>query len=241
MSRVEFGIDIRRKLTGADLYVGIFQIFSLLPLPYMFLARVHPPVYSTRNLFSVLFDTGICALPRLEAYALSCLYRMTSSEVAVYFVILAIALLIGTIQGDPHIVGIILSIVAAVIFACITKFVWKHYRGSINSFKRKRVTKLQEDHVNDERAKNDAKNIDSKNNTISEYEGNIEFLKKGIEEINGYLAIDRSKRISYFTKQHWDAAGIDNSIVIDEAIVRFHEIEKDYKVYPGYKSVSKLS
>ena len=160
---------------------------------------------------------------------------------AVGFVILAIALLIGTIQGDPHIVGIILSIVAAVIFACITKFVWKHYRGSINSFKRKRVTKLQEDHVNDERAKNDAKNIDSKNNTISEYEGNIEFLKKGIEEINGYLAIDRSKRISYFTKQHWDAAGIDNSIVIDEAIVRFHEIEKDYKVYPGYKSVSKLS
>ena len=142
---------------------------------------------------------------------------------------------------DPHIVGIILSIVAAVIFAFITIFVWKHYRGSINSFKRKRVTKLQEDHVNDERAKNDAKNIDSKNNTISEYEGNIEFLKKGIEEINGYLAIDRSKRISCFTKQHWDAAGIENSIVIDEAIVRFHEIEKDYKVYPGYKSVSKLS
>ena len=66
-------------------------------------------------------------------------------------------------------------------------------------------------------------------------------MLKGIEEINGYLAIDRSKRISYFTKQHWDAAGIDNSIVIDEAIVRFHEIEKDYKVYPGYKSVSKLS
>lgn len=99
MSRVEFGIDIRRKLTGADLYVGIFQIFSLLPLPYMFLARVHPPVYSTRNLFSVLFDTGICALPRLEAYALSCLYRMTSSEVAVYFVILAIALALGSISG----------------------------------------------------------------------------------------------------------------------------------------------
>ena len=55
MSRVEFGIDIRRKLTGADL--------------------------------------------RLEAYALSCLYRMTSSEVAVYFVILAIALALGSISG----------------------------------------------------------------------------------------------------------------------------------------------
>ena len=69
MSRVEFGIDIRRKLTGADLYVGIFQIFSLLPLPYMFLARVHPPVYSTRNLFSVLFDTGICVWKHTRSHA----------------------------------------------------------------------------------------------------------------------------------------------------------------------------
>ncbi len=105
--RVEFGIDIRRKLTGADLYVGIFQICSLLPLPYMFLARVHPPILGTRNLFSVLFDTGICALPRLEAYALSCLYRLTSSEVAVYFVILAIAITLGIIasrvlRGNPE-------------------------------------------------------------------------------------------------------------------------------------------
>lgn len=99
MRGIGFGIDIRRKLTGADLYVRIFQICSLLPLPYIFLARSHPPVLETRNLFSALFDIGICTLPRPEAYALSCLYRVTSSEVAVYFVILAIALALGFISG----------------------------------------------------------------------------------------------------------------------------------------------
>lgn len=107
MSRVEFGIDIRRKLTGADLYVRILQICSLLPLPYIFLAKSHPPILSTRNLFSVLFDTGVCTLPRVEAFALSWLYRQTLSEVAVYFVILAITLALGIIagrilRGDPE-------------------------------------------------------------------------------------------------------------------------------------------
>ncbi|MBE6018999.1 MAG: hypothetical protein E7230_01475 [Clostridiales bacterium] len=105
--RVEFGIDIRRKLTGADLYVRVFQICSLLPLPYMFVATAHPAILSTRNLFSILFDTGISALPRIEAFALSGLYRMTSSEVAVYFVILAAALALGVtaghvLRGDPE-------------------------------------------------------------------------------------------------------------------------------------------
>ena len=104
---VEFGIDIRRKLTGADLYVRIFQICSLLPLPYIFLARPHPPILRTRDLLSVLFDTGFSALPRIEAYALSYLYRLTSGEVVVYFVILAIALVLGFIsarvlRGDPE-------------------------------------------------------------------------------------------------------------------------------------------
>jgi len=99
MRGIGFGIDIRRKLTGADLYVRIFQLCSLLPLPYIFLARPHPPVISTRNLFSVLFDIGICSLPRAEAYALSYLYRQTLSEVAVYFVILAVALALGFISG----------------------------------------------------------------------------------------------------------------------------------------------
>lgn len=107
MRGVEFGIDIRRKLTGADLYVRIFQICTLLPLPYVFVATAHPAILSTRNLLSMLFDTGMSSLPRLEAYALSFLYRMTSSEVAVYFVVLAIALTLGFIssrvlRGNPE-------------------------------------------------------------------------------------------------------------------------------------------
>ena len=107
MNRVEFGIDIRRKLTGADLYVRIFQICSLLPLPYIFLATAHPAILNSRNLFSALFDIGMSSLPRLEAYALSCLYRLTSSEVAVYFVVLAFALALGFIsarvlRGNPE-------------------------------------------------------------------------------------------------------------------------------------------
>lgn len=104
---VEFGIDIRRKLTGADLYVRIFQICSLLTLPYIFVATAHPDIFSTRNLLTVLFDIGISSLPRIEALGLSFLYRLTLSEVAVYFVVLAIALALGLIagrvmRGDPE-------------------------------------------------------------------------------------------------------------------------------------------
>ena len=103
---IGFGIDIRRKLTGADLYVRIFQISALLPLPYMFLATAHPAIYSSRNLFSALFDIGMCSLPRAEAFALSFLYRVTLSEVTVYFVMLALAAALGfaadrVLRGDP--------------------------------------------------------------------------------------------------------------------------------------------
>ncbi len=105
--RVRFGIDIRRQLTGADLYVRIFQICTLLPLPYIFIAMVHPAIYGSRNILSVLFDIGICSLPRAEALAMSCLYRMTLSEEAVYFVMLAIAIILGfaagrVLRGEPE-------------------------------------------------------------------------------------------------------------------------------------------
>lgn len=104
--RVEFGIDIRRKLTGADIYVRIFQICSLLPLPYIFVATAHPAIVSTRNLLSILFDFGMCLVPRAEAFGLSYLYRLTSSEVAVYFVLPIMALALGIaadrmLRGNP--------------------------------------------------------------------------------------------------------------------------------------------
>ena len=104
-SRVQFGIDIRRKLTGADLYVLIFQICSLLPLPYLFIAMVHPAVYGSRNLLSVLFDIGMSSIPRAEALAMSILYRAAISEKAVFFIILGIAIALGfaadrVLRGD---------------------------------------------------------------------------------------------------------------------------------------------
>ena len=106
-SRVKFGIDIRRQLTGADLYVRIFQLCALLPLPYIFLAWTHPAILETRNPVAAMFDIGICTLPRVEAYALSFLYRGTLSEVAVYFVILIPAVALGfaaagVLRGNPE-------------------------------------------------------------------------------------------------------------------------------------------
>lgn len=93
--RVRFGIDIRRQLTGADIYVRIFQICTLFPLPYIYISMIHPAIYGTRNLLSVLFDTGMSSIPRAEAYALSFLYRTTLSEEAVYFIMLAVAIALG--------------------------------------------------------------------------------------------------------------------------------------------------
>lgn len=105
-SRVRFGIDVRRQLTGADLYVRIFQICTLLPLPYIYISMIHPAIYSTRNLLSVLFDIGMSSLPRVEAYGLSFFYRMSLSEEAVYLIMLVIAITLGfaadrVLRGNP--------------------------------------------------------------------------------------------------------------------------------------------
>ena len=61
---------------------------------------------SSRNLLSVLFDIGMSSLPRVEAYALSFLYRLTLSEDMVFFVILGIAIILGfaadrVLRGNP--------------------------------------------------------------------------------------------------------------------------------------------
>lgn len=95
--RIEFGINKRRKLTGADLYVRIFQICSLLPLPYIFVATAHPAILGTGNPLSILFDLGMCMIPRAEAFGLSYIYRITYSETAVYFVLPVLALVLGVI------------------------------------------------------------------------------------------------------------------------------------------------
>ena len=93
--KIAFGTDLRRKLSGADLYIRILQITSILPVLYIFIATGAPKLLLGRSVFSLLFDTGMSALPRAESLFLSWLYRYTSNEVIVYFAILFIALFAG--------------------------------------------------------------------------------------------------------------------------------------------------
>ena len=93
--RIAFGTDLRRKLSGADLYIRILQITSVLPVLYIFLVTGAPQLLTGKSIFSSLFSCGIEALPRGESLFLSWLYRYTSNEVIVYFVILFLALFAG--------------------------------------------------------------------------------------------------------------------------------------------------
>lgn len=116
-----FGIDDRRHYTGAEIYVRIFQIVSLFPLPYIFAATAHPNILTSRNILSILFDVGISAVPRAEAIAFSRRYYYSLSEEEIYFALLAIALVLGIVAGrvltDGQKKGIIARRVFAVLIA----------------------------------------------------------------------------------------------------------------------------
>ena len=92
---IRFGLDNKKGLTGADLYLKIFQVSSLLAAGFILLTAVYPPAMTSRNLFTALFSLGLLSLPKWEAILLSYLYRITASEIAVYFVMLITALAAG--------------------------------------------------------------------------------------------------------------------------------------------------
>ena len=96
---MSFGLDWRRGLTGTAAYVLIVQTCSLLPGLYILLAAGYMGIAAGENLFSVLFDLGLAALPRWEAAALSALYRLSGSEVAVFFALTGAALAFGLLAG----------------------------------------------------------------------------------------------------------------------------------------------
>ncbi|MBO5995558.1 MAG: hypothetical protein J6Q41_08600 [Firmicutes bacterium] len=96
-SKIKFGIDVRRKLTGADIYVKTMQLACILVLPYVFLATSYQVVLTNKNVFSVLFDLGLSTIPRWAALGLSFVYRLTSSEIWFFFVMMALALIFGII------------------------------------------------------------------------------------------------------------------------------------------------
>ena len=173
-------------------------------------------------------------------FAFSTVMLVLAPVITVGLVILAFVLLVKSFGGDVHLFGIIASFVGALIFAAITRFVWKHYRGSVNRVKRQRVAKLQEDHVNAERAKNNTKQIDYRNSEIDQAVKDISDLEQGIAEQNEYLAIERGLRIAYFEKMHLDAAGISNDIVVDPSVLKFVELERTTKPPAGYKWLTKI-
>ncbi len=96
--KVKFGTNVKKEPSGTDLYVRIFQLSSLLSMIYIFIASGYTMLVE-KNVFSVLFDVGISALPRGEALLLSILYRKSKSEVAVYFAALVFALIFGVISS----------------------------------------------------------------------------------------------------------------------------------------------
>ena len=95
--RIRFGTDFRKALTGADLTIRMIQAGALLMVPYIFIASGHMAVLLKPGIFSVLFDMGIAAIPRLLTLGLSYLYMRTGHEVMVLFIALAFALVLGII------------------------------------------------------------------------------------------------------------------------------------------------
>ena len=97
--KIAFGIDPRKKLNGSDLYVKTFQIMSMLPVIFVAVASGDLKLYSSGGPLAWLFELGMSALPRLEMLGLSFLFRETSSEVIMTFVMLAIGLILGLLSN----------------------------------------------------------------------------------------------------------------------------------------------
>ena len=154
------------------------------------------------------------------------------------FAVLASYLVIKAFTGDVHLIGIIASIIAALVFAGVTKLVWKNYRRVIDSFKRRRNDKLAEDKHNDELEKHKKELISNRENDINVASDMIEYLSEAIKDIEAYIGIDRDKRVQSFYKQHLDDAGLTNDITVDPLITQFGEREKNYKKQVGYKYVT---
>lgn len=95
--KISFGIQHRKVINGATLYLRIFQVAALLVLPYIFLINIYPAVITGHNIWSVLFELGLVSIPRAEALLISFIYRLTLNEIIVYFIPPVIAFVYGLI------------------------------------------------------------------------------------------------------------------------------------------------
>ena len=97
--KIGFGIDVRRKLNGADLYVTIFQIASVLPALYVSIGSGYLGLFTKKGVLSVLFDLGIFSIPRVESLAASTLYRSLDNEIIAIMAVLIIAFILGLLKN----------------------------------------------------------------------------------------------------------------------------------------------
>ena len=96
---MKFGIDIRGKLTGADLAVRITQIMAALPMLYLVILSGMLSLLTRETPVTYLFSLGVCAVPRALALALSALYRHTGGEVLFSMLLVASALVYGVVMN----------------------------------------------------------------------------------------------------------------------------------------------
>ena len=96
---MKFGIDIRGRLTGADLAVRITQIMSALPMLYLVILSGMLSLLTRETPVTYLFSLGVCAIPRAVALGLSALYRHTGGEVLFSMLLVAAALVYGVVMN----------------------------------------------------------------------------------------------------------------------------------------------
>ena len=96
---MKFGIDVRGRLTGADLAVRIVQIAAALPMLYFVILSGWLALLTQDTPLTYLFSLGVCAIPRAVALGLSALYRHTGGEVLFSMLLVAAALAFGVVMN----------------------------------------------------------------------------------------------------------------------------------------------
>ena len=96
---MKFGIDVRGRLTGADLAVRIVQIAAALPMLYLVIVSGWLALLTQDTPLTYLFSLGVCAIPRAAALGLSAIYRHTGGEVLFSMLLAAAALVYGVVMN----------------------------------------------------------------------------------------------------------------------------------------------
>ena len=96
---MKFGIDVRGRLTGADLAVRIVQIAAALPMLYFVILSGWLALLTQDTPLTYLFSLGVCSVPRAVALGLSALYRQTGGEALFSMLLVAAALFYGVVMN----------------------------------------------------------------------------------------------------------------------------------------------